>query len=269
MELTIVNKRSLEFKQILDTIHELPISETNLNFNENGLNIQTMDSSHVSVVMLDIDKQFFDKYQCISPITIGINLDLLTKLLKSVTKKDHLRLVKNDIDDYLFLSIYNDVRTQDFNVPLFEFSTDALSIPSIDYRLVYNISSDEFSKVLNDISLVDGRDITLTLGDKKFILTSTGDLGKTTISLEGISLADTDDNTDNPLTNICTIIKDGQPLTASFTLEFLKNISRAKVFSKHGAVISFSENYPLCICYPFGENSNLRLHLAPKLEEEL
>ena len=121
MELTIVNKRSLEFKQILDTIHELPISETNLNFNENGLNIQTMDSSHVSVVMLDIDKQFFDKSQCISPITIGINLDLLTKLLKSVTKKDHLRLVKNDIDDYLYsiekLGIYGNYITINISSP--------------------------------------------------------------------------------------------------------------------------------------------------------
>ncbi len=266
MELTIVNKRSLGFKQILDTIHELPITETNLNFTHKGLDIQTMDASHVSVVILNIDREYFETYQCETPVTIGINLDILTKLLKSVTKLDSLTLAKRQEDDYLYLSINNKSRTQEFNVPIFEFNTDAMSIPEIEYPVIYTVDSDEFGKILNDISLVDGRDVTLTMGDKRLIMSSIGDLGTTNITIDGQMVDETPIPSSSP--PICTIIRDNDALSASFTLEFLRNISKAKIFSKQGAIISFSENFPLCICYPFGVNSNLRLHLAPKLEED-
>ena len=52
MDLTIEKKRALGFRQILDTIKDLPITDTNICIKE-GLYIETIDPSHVSVIILN------------------------------------------------------------------------------------------------------------------------------------------------------------------------------------------------------------------------
>ena len=285
MEFVIVKKRAQAFKQMLETIKDLSVTDTNISFSENGLIIKSMDVAHVSVIILDIEKSYFSNYNCTTPIVLGVNLNILTKLLKSISKLDTLVFLKHPAKDTLNISISNETRTQHFEIPLFEFISDELNIPNIDYKLVYRLDTDQFSNILSDISLVEGRDITITMGNKHIQLRSEGDIGKTNIRIdaepfikEGEANKDKDgkddkddkdnkDDKDKDKIAKCSIIKDGIQISSSFSLEHLKNVSKAKQFSRSGVLISLTDDFPLSICYPFGPNSHLRLYLAPKIPD--
>lgn len=266
MEFTIVEKRAQAFRQMLETVKELSVTDTNISFSESGLIIKSMDAAHTSVVILDIEKNYFSNYSCNSPIVLGVNLNILTKLLKSISKLDTLIFLKHPAKDTLNISISNITRTQHFEIPLFEFISDELSIPNMDYKVIYKLDTDEFSNILSDISLVEGRDITITMGDKQIKLQSEGDIGKTDIKIDAEPLIE-NVVVEKDKTTKCSIIKDSIPISSSFSLENLKNVSKAKQFSRSGVFISLTDNFPLSVCYPFGPNSHLRLHLAPKIPD--
>ena len=160
MDLLIPPKRALAFRQMLDTIKDLSVTDINVCLNSDGINIQTLDISHVSVILLKLEKTYFDKYDWSGDTILGLNLNILTKILKPITKLDSLQLCKKYNQDTLTITILNETRTQTFIIPLFDFITDELKIPAINYSLVYKINSDEFSNLISDISLVKGPDIT-------------------------------------------------------------------------------------------------------------
>lgn len=286
MDLNIGKKRALGFRQILDTIKDLPITDTNLTIGVEGLSIESMDPSHVSVIILKLDKSYFSEYKCNETIVLGINLVILGKIFKSITKTESLRLYKEIDEDYLNIKIYNETRSQEFNIPLFDLTLESLGIPEMNYPIIYSLSCEEFSRILSDISLVESRDVTITMGNSKLVLEAKGELGKTKIIVEGDKdnkdINDNNDNNDNneeenqteiekiSLTsdnNKVTLLKDGKLISQSFTLDILRNIAKAKQFTKRGTIISYANNSPLSICYPFGKNSHLLFYLAPKIED--
>jgi proliferating cell nuclear antigen len=68
-------------KKVVDAIKEL-CTEVNWEVSSQGLSMQAMDSSHVCLVALTILKEGFQHYRCDRPLTLGINLANLAKILK-------------------------------------------------------------------------------------------------------------------------------------------------------------------------------------------
>ncbi len=269
MEIVVPETKATDFKQIFDTIREVPIEETNLDINSEGISLQTMDSTHVSVVSLVIDKTYFEKYICQKPLALGVNLVILTKLLKSVSKQDTITLATESNSEYLVLSLKNKVRQQTFHIPLFDLNLENLKIPSQNYALIYSVNSQEFSRILNDVSLVEGKEITLKMGMAQITISSKGDLGKTDITMSGVKI-EPDKISSIKIEPNCWLIKDTDEdkIQANFNLDFLKNISKAKQFTRNNVLISFQKDFPLAINYQFDTGCHLILHLAPKLEDD-
>jgi len=62
-----------------------------------------MDQSHVSLVALMLQKEFFGSFRCDRSISLGLNLSSLAKILKCASKEDAITLKAEDGGDVLTL----------------------------------------------------------------------------------------------------------------------------------------------------------------------
>ena len=53
----------------------------NIHFNPEGIYIQAMDNSHVSILEINLPNHWFDKYDVNDSVIIGINTTILFKVL--------------------------------------------------------------------------------------------------------------------------------------------------------------------------------------------
>ena len=55
------------------------VMDANFERNEEGINLQAMDSSHVALVAIKLPANGFKRYRCDRPMPLGVNLMRLTK----------------------------------------------------------------------------------------------------------------------------------------------------------------------------------------------
>lgn len=89
-------------KQIMESIKDL-VNEANFDVSEEDVSIQCMDSSHVSLVDVNISVAAFDHYRVDKPLTLGVNCANLSKILKMMNKDDILVMKAEDVGDSLTL----------------------------------------------------------------------------------------------------------------------------------------------------------------------
>ena len=93
-------------KKIIDSIASL-VSEVNLEATPNGLTLQAMDSAHVSLVSLKMNESGFEEYRCDQNVTMGVNLNDLSKVLKMVKSDDKLILSHQNNGESLIITYEN------------------------------------------------------------------------------------------------------------------------------------------------------------------
>ena len=95
------------FKQIVEAIRDL-VTDANMDVSEEDLVIQCMDSSHVSLVDVQLQVGAFDHYRCDKPLSLGINPPNLAKVLKMMNKDDIVVLKADDDGDTLTMMFESD-----------------------------------------------------------------------------------------------------------------------------------------------------------------
>ena len=88
------------FKKLIAAIGDL-VKDANLDCSEEGIRLQAMDSSHVSLVNLFLSTQSFAAFECDHNHTLGINFAALNKLLKCSKPKDSITMRHDDDSDTL------------------------------------------------------------------------------------------------------------------------------------------------------------------------
>ena len=68
-------------KKTLDSIKDL-LKEATWDCSDSGIQLQAMDNSHVSLVSVLLRHDGFDKFRCDRQLSMGMNLDSMSKILK-------------------------------------------------------------------------------------------------------------------------------------------------------------------------------------------
>ncbi|THG94067.1 hypothetical protein EW026_g7327 [Hermanssonia centrifuga] len=140
-------------KRLLEAIKEL-VADANFECNEEGINLQAMDNSHVALVSVKLDATGFKRYRCDRPMPLGVNLNSLTKVLKCA-KDDDVVIIKA-ADDADILSLTYEARNSDriaeYDMKLMDIDADTLGIPDTDYDARVTMPSSEFSRIVRDLS---------------------------------------------------------------------------------------------------------------------
>ena len=79
------------------------MTDANFECNEEGINLQAMDNSHVALVAVKLLASGFKRYRCDRPMPLGVNLTSLTKVLKCAKDDDICTLKAADEADVLNL----------------------------------------------------------------------------------------------------------------------------------------------------------------------
>ncbi|KAF7330902.1 Proliferating cell nuclear antigen [Mycena venus] len=140
-------------KKLLDAIKEL-VTDANFECNEEGLNLQAMDNSHVALVAVHLEAAGFKRYRCDRPMPLGVNLSSLTKVLKCAKDDDECTLKAADEADVLNL-VYeakNSDRIAEYDMKLMDIDSDTLGIPDTDYDAEVTMPSAEFARIVRDLS---------------------------------------------------------------------------------------------------------------------
>jgi proliferating cell nuclear antigen len=87
-------------KKIVESIREL-VTDANVDCSETGISMQAMDSSHVSLVTLNLRNDGFDHFRCDRNLSLGLNLGNLSKILKCAGNDDSITLRCEDDSDTL------------------------------------------------------------------------------------------------------------------------------------------------------------------------
>ena len=120
--------KSLILKKVLDSIKDL-VSEASWECTESGMSLQAMDTSHVSLVTVNLNSDGFRKFRCDRNMMLGMNLVNLAKILKCSSNDDKLTLQAGYSDDSDKIKLI-------FEAPS-KLSLINHNFPQLDFKLIF------------------------------------------------------------------------------------------------------------------------------------
>lgn len=96
LELRLVQGSLL--KKVLEAIKDL-VTDANFDCSTSGFSLQAMDSSHVALVALLLRSDGFEHFRCDRSLSMGMNLNHVSKLLKCAGNDDIITIKADDDAD--------------------------------------------------------------------------------------------------------------------------------------------------------------------------
>ena len=122
--------QAVVLKRVLDSVREL-VTDANFDCNDGGISLQAMDNSHVALVAMQLREDMFEPYRCDRNIALGINLNSLSKVMKSAQNDDICTIKANDEPDTLNLQFETTShdRICEYELKLMDIDQEHLGIP--------------------------------------------------------------------------------------------------------------------------------------------
>ena len=240
------------FKILVEALKEL-LTDTCIEFDETGMKIITMDTSHVVLVHLKLDACKFEQYHCEGKIVIGVNMLNMYKLIRAINSNDILTLFIDSSDmNHLGIKIENgDKNTRTiYKLNLLDLDNQKITIDPADFNSVITLPSIDFQKICRDMNniaeLVEIKNISSQL-----ILSCKGDFcSQETI----ISDSDSGNTISNKASN--------EIVQGIFNLKFLVLFTKCTNLS-NTVDMYLKNDYPLLITYKVASLGEIKLALAP------
>jgi len=251
-------QQSVLLKKVVDAMKDL-CKDVNFDCSEKGIQVQSMDSSHVALVSLLLREKAFSEFKCERPTSLGMNVDSLAKILKMCGPNDALKLRwQSEADTVSFQCEGGDDRIAEFDLKLMQIESEHMEIPEQQYKVVARLPSAEFQKICRDLKEF-GETMQVKAGKDGITFSVQGDLGAGNIMLKPRE-------SEKPEEKVT--LKVDESVTATFALRYLVNFSKAAPLC--GAVeLGLGPDAPLLVKYELesSENGHLQFYLAPKIDE--
>ena len=261
MRIQLNNPNNADILAIVFQNMKLFSDNINISFTNERMTIQCMDSARVSIMELYIGKDWFDVYSMseTSPnLTIGINSNIMSKILGTRGKLQDIEIECDDEPDSLSIRFSSDDKTvfnKAFIVPLIDLDVDFLEIPEIEYEAEFSLPSSTYASLMSQLKLFG---VTMDIDcseDKIMIHSNSIDTGTMTTE---ISIDDLNEFS----------IDEGEELNLSFSLNYLYNVAQFHKIAKD-IELKFKRNYPVHLIYNLGgENASLHFYIAPKIQDD-
>lgn len=246
-------------KRAVDAMKDL-CKDVNFDCSERGIQVQSMDNSHVALVALVLRETAFQDFKCDRPVSLGMNVDALAKVLKMCGDKDSLKVRSDNGSDHV--SFQTESNSEDkiaeFDLKLMEIESEHMEIPEQTYKCLVKLPSAEFLKIVKDLKEF-GETMQIQCSKDGIKFSVQGDLGNGNVMLKP---RDSDKIEERVSLTV------HEPVTASFALRYLNNFAKAAPLCG-GMEIGMGSDMPLSVKYDLenAENGHIQFHLAPKVDE--
>lgn len=247
------------FIQIIDSFKDC-VELVNFVCDEHGIEAQAVDDSRVLLVVLKIEPSAFESFRCDKPVTLGLNLTSLSKVLRCGNNSDTLTLIADDEPDSIFVLFEDSKKNKisEYSLKLMEIDADMLRIDDMKYDCTINMSSVEFAKTVRDLSqLNDSFNVFVKKDAIKFV--AEGDIGSGSVVLKP------ENDLEKPDERIEVHLS--QPVELAFSTKYLLDIVKASTLSNQ-IIIKFASESPALFEFKLNSGGYLDFHLAPKYNEE-
>jgi len=252
-------QQSVLLKKVVDAMREL-CKDVNFDVSEKGLQVQSMDSSHVALVSLLLRESAFADFKCERPTTLGMNVESLAKILKMCGPTDALKLRwQNGADSIGFQCESGaDDRIADFDLKLMQIESEHMEIPEQQYKVTAKLPSAEFQKICRDLKEF-GETMQIKANKEGVTFSVQGDTGSGNVLLKPRESEKAEER---------VALTVHEPVTATFALRYLVNFAKAAPLC--GSVeLGLGPDAPLLVKYDLEKNENgfMQFYLAPKIDE--
>jgi proliferating cell nuclear antigen PCNA len=266
----VISQKADIFASIFQNVKNFA-DHINIDFNNERMYFQTMDTSHVSIVELTIPVDWFDEYNCGSEsVIIGISAGIIGKILNL---KDKSQILVFEVkEDKLLISFINKnsssltvdsasatinstttVFEKHFEIPLIDIDSEGMIIPEIDYQAEFTLSSAHFADMIHQLKIF-GDTMEIECNEENIILYSKSqENGKMSVDIKIEDLSS-------------FTIDEAASLKLSYSLNYLHHICAFHRLCRTVEIKLYNE-YPLQVLYELGNDAKLALYLAPKMEE--
>ena len=154
--------QSAAFRVLIEALKEI-LTDANFEFDETGIKIIAMDSSHTVLVHLKLKHDSFEHFVCKKKRTLGINMLNMFKLIKTMGNNDSLTLfLEEDNESVLCIKIENSEKNSitNYRLNLMDLHEDNIEIPPATFDSVITMPSVDFQKICRDMhNLADNIEI--------------------------------------------------------------------------------------------------------------
>jgi proliferating cell nuclear antigen len=220
------------------------IDEGTLQIDSSGLKLRAMDPSQIALVDFELPAKAFEKFNCETPMNIGVDFTELSKITKRSKSEDKIEL--SLANNRLKMVFMGETKRQ-FTTAIIDATSKPPKEPKIDFTAEVKIAPNMMKDALKDAELISNH-VALKL-DKGLNVKSDGDTGSVDIYFPEDKLLSVSVKSES---------------RAVFSLEYLNNILKAAEIPSVVA-ISLKSDSPLRVEYSLGDGRVI-YYLAPRIE---
>ena len=238
-------------KGLFEVLKEL-LNDVNVVVDPSGIKILAMDSAQVTLCHCLLEAQNFEVFHCPETVVIGLNVQNLYKLLKTVSSQDTLTLqIERDCPNDLEIIIENSEKKSKtfFRLRLLDIDDDRVKVPNVEMTTCITMASGDFQRLIRDMLTV-GTVLRVRVNKREVIFETSGDFASQRTVLE------TSEDT--------KVNEDEDEIDLSFSLKLLSLFSKAQSLSTTCS-LWLQANFPLIVVYAVGNLGNIRMILAAKV----
>ena len=231
------------FKSAFDSISSI-VDEITLTADSEALHLRCLDRSHITFIIMDLEKTVFDEYECDTPEKIAIDCDDFNKLLKKCKTNEILKL---ETDDNNLIMTFEGDGKRKFKLPFIDLEYDNPVPPQMDIPCKIRIPSSQLKTYISDMEFFSDK-LTFMIDEDYFKVSADGQKGDGEIEyLHGENILET--------------------VKSMYSIPKLQEIMKAEKFSKECS-LEVGEDMPLRISFTLPtDDGKLEYLLAPRLEE--
>eukprot|EP01126_Amoeba_proteus_P004872 TRINITY_DN1160_c0_g1_i2.p1 TRINITY_DN1160_c0_g1~~TRINITY_DN1160_c0_g1_i2.p1 ORF type:complete len:259 (-),score=39.06 TRINITY_DN1160_c0_g1_i2:217-993(-) len=250
-------EKAVILKKIIDALKEL-VLDAKFECTASGISLQAMDSAHVSLVALILRADGFEKYRCDRSVTLGLNLDSFSRVLKAAGNDDSVTIRAEEDADTVCFTFDSKNKTTNFELKLLQMDVDSLGLPDTEYESVVKLPAVDFQKICANLGSW-GDSVLISTSKKAIKFSVVGDLANGEVVMKQNS------SSDDPDSGTTIILHSEVSLT--FALQKLSAFTKATPLSST-VTLSLSANLPLSVEYVIQDLGFIRYYLAPKIEDD-
>jgi len=146
--------QSNAWRSLWEVLKEI-LTDITLQIDEDGIRLNAIDGSHVSLVNMKLEAINFEYFHCPATMSIGLNCANVFKLLKSVSNVDCVKwYIMSGSSNLLHVVIENadkNYRT-DYALKLLDLDEDNMKIPEFENNItIVNMPSVELQRIVRDM----------------------------------------------------------------------------------------------------------------------
>lgn len=237
-------KNGKVLKKIIESIKDL-LTDVNIKIDNNGLSIQAMDASHVSVCNVSIYKSSFDVFDGVDKTyCFGVNVSNLDKIFKCMMHDMSVSLESFDIMDKIGITFHNEKNILEFHLNLMEIEQDEIEIPEQEFECVFELeSNDAYTHFKNLLSI--GETCSIKSINSELTIETVGDFSNMKIKLPNEKIKD---------------------INNMYSLKYINFFMKACSLSEK-VTVKMIQDCPVLFEYDINDYGIIKYFLAPKIEE--